>query len=195
LPEGLMFSLQSKYTVLLVRYKRSVTKEPDTFQDSTGVRIKLGRNFDPVYFVKMFTGSGNMTHTRPGTGHHVVQSICTPENLIAATDGNRMSELRIIAMQHMHRAGIAMESEVLHANHSSTHFGVVPRYGMSAQKMMFLSSDVLVSRGDALRVTCVYDSPQREGATLAGPNLVEEMCFSYILVSSAPLFFNRGHHL
>mmetsp|Transcript_50562 Transcript_50562/g.132948 ORF Transcript_50562/g.132948 Transcript_50562/m.132948 type:complete len:92 (-) Transcript_50562:149-424(-) len=85
----------------------------------------------------------------------------------------------------MHRAGIAIESEVLHANHSSTHFGVVPRYGTSPQKMMFFSSDVLVSRGDALRVTCVYDSPP-------SPNLDDDTCFNYFLVSSAPVVFNRG---
>jgi hypothetical protein len=198
LPDGFSLPIQTEYAMLAVHYKRSGAKGYDTFLDSTGIRIKFDRFLNSVQLFELGPRSPQMLAIPPKRRRHVVQSICAPECLSAAMDGIGAKEFRIIGLhQHMHLAGIAMKSEVLHPNGSSTPFGVFPRYNGSdheTNKMKLLSSDVVVSRGDALKVTCVYDSSQRARWTILGASFADEMCLSYILMTPAPLFLNSCWH-
>jgi len=194
LPDGIAFRILSKYALVQVHYKRPHTQQDGMFFDSTGVSINLGIAPQAAQLFEL--GPRDELSIPPRSSRHVVQSICAPDCLSDAMEENAATEFKIIAVQqHMHVAGIAVKSEVLHANGSSTPFGVFPSYNMSEQDMKLLSSEVVVSRGDALKVTCVYDSSQRARWTWNGISLADEMCFSYILMTQAPLYFSRCWHL
>jgi hypothetical protein len=201
LPEGFAFPFNTKYAMLQVHYKRMVATASDSFLDSTGLSFNWhwwpsGQDIKSVQFFELGPRLANMLSIPPRTNRHAVQSICAPQCLSAAMEGHGVQEFRIIAVQqHMHLTGIAMKSEVLHANGSSTPFGVFPSYNMSEQEMRLLPSDVIVSRGDALKVTCVYDSSQRTRWTFLGESLSDEMCFSYILMAPAVPNFNHCWHV
>jgi hypothetical protein len=61
--------------------------------------------------------------------------------------------------------------------------------------MTFLKSPVRVYRGDALQYTCLYDSRQRMGRTVLGIRLMDEMCFSYMVISPALESFTACWHV
>jgi len=193
LPKGVAFRLLSKYVLWQVHYKRHATPVDERFLDSTGVRINLDRDLQPAQLFELGPRTPYQLSIPPRSRRHVVQSICAPECLSDAMEANGVEEFRIIALaQHMHTAGIAIKSEVLHANGSSTPFGVDPSYNIT--HALFLPFDVVVSRGDALKVTCVYDTSQRARWTPNGISLTDEMCFSYIIIAQAPAFFHRCWH-
>ena len=136
-----------------------------------------------------------MLNIPPGKPRHVVQSICSLTCLTSAIEKSGEHELKIVGLQqHMHLTGIAMKTETLHANGWSTPLGVFSEYSMLHQSMEMLPEPVLIHPGDALQVTCVYDSSNRSRHTLLGTSLVNEMCFSYLLITPGVPGFTHCWH-
>ncbi|KAJ1631463.1 hypothetical protein T492DRAFT_55663 [Pavlovales sp. CCMP2436] len=62
-------------------------------------------------------------------------------------------------------------------------------------QMTFLKAPVRTHRGDALQYTCLTDSRKRMSRTVLGVLLMDEMCFSYMLISPALDSFTACWHV
>ncbi|CAK0833888.1 unnamed protein product [Prorocentrum cordatum] len=67
LPRGFAFPLPTKNAMLQVHYKRGEAKFSDTFLDSTGVRINLDRDLQPVHLFELGPRSAQMLSIPPKT--------------------------------------------------------------------------------------------------------------------------------
>jgi len=192
LPEGYMYTIDWRLTLLQVHYKMV---KAESLVDSTGVRVNFGEFLTTVQFFELGPREESMLSIPPRSERHVVQSVCSPDDVKAALERYALNEFKIIGvLQHMHLAGIAAKTEVLHPNGTSTAFGVMPEYDLHRQDMRPLPGGVVVSKGDALKVTCVYNTQRRAQKTRLGISLTDEMCFSYMLTTPRlPLFSNCWH--
>jgi peptidoglycan/LPS O-acetylase OafA/YrhL len=193
LPEGYMYPIESKYALLQVHYK-AVAKE--SIVDSTGVSLNFGRFLKTVQYFELGPRSGYMLTIPAKAERHAVQSVCSANELAAIMDQFALNEFKVIASQHhMHMAGIAAMSEVIHPNGTTTPFMVEQPYDMHKQDMKMLPQAVVVSRGDAVKVTCVYSTKDRAKKTTLGVSLTDEMCFNYMLTTPRFPLFNACWHM
>ena len=101
LPKGFVFPFNTNYGMLQVHYKRMVATASDSFHDSTGLSFNWlwgpsGRAVKSVQFFELGPRLANMLSIPPRTNRHAVQSICAPECLSVAMEGQGVQEFRII---------------------------------------------------------------------------------------------------
>jgi len=81
-----------------------------------------------------------------------------------------------------HLLGSQAVTELIHANGSVEHFGLVRNFSAYNAPVSFLPTPLHIRAGDALQVTCVYNSSARAHGTMPGVSLHDEMCFSYMIM-------------
>lgn len=194
-PEGYMYSLDSKYMKLTVHYKALHVRE--IVVDSTGVLTEFGRSLKTVQYLELGPKARKMLSIPPGLARYVVESLCSPDDMAAAMGRLSLNEIEVIgARAHMHLAGTAFKAEVLHSNGSSTPFAVHKVYNTDEdQRSRFLKRSIVVSKGDALKVTCVYNTQGRSHPTRLGFDINDEMCIGGILMSPRLPSFHACYHM
>ncbi len=84
---------------------------------------------------------------------------------------------------HMHRLGIKQRVEVDH-NGQPECFGNVPRWDFNWQQGYFYEGGPKIAGGgDMVRITCTYDSSDKNVPTMGGEGTEDEMCLALLYVS------------
>ncbi len=82
---------------------------------------------------------------------------------------------------HMHEYGKRFRTEILHADGSRTTVVDVDPFVFDDQRLYRMATPVPIRRGDAVRVTCVYDNPT-DTTVRFGERTEDEMCFDFPIV-------------
>ncbi|CAK1580485.1 unnamed protein product [Parnassius mnemosyne] len=168
----------NKYVMLEVHYNNPELK--NDWVDSSGIILHLTpnrRRFDAAimeigleYTDKMAIPGGQEAF--PLTGYCIPQ--CTgvglPENGIVVFGSQLHTHLTGIAVWTRHsRQGV--ELPVLNKDvHYSTHF----------QEIRILHRPVKILPGDFLETTCIYNTVDKQNATIGGHAITDEMCVNYM---------------
>jgi len=87
---------------------------------------------------------------------------------------------------HMHELGKQYELRHLGSNGEDSCLARIDRWDFHWQKMYWYRTPPILSAGDALRFTCVYDTSRENNPVLPGWGTKNEMCLSALLVAMPP---------
>ncbi|KAM6431277.1 dopamine beta-hydroxylase [Liasis olivaceus] len=168
----------SKYLRLEVHYHNPL--ELQGRRDSSGIRLhytaslrrydagimELGLVYTPVMAIP------------PGESHFSLTGYCTDKCTQLALPS---AGIHIFASQlHTHLAG---RSVVTTLSREGREWEIVNRdrhYSPHFQEIRMLKKVVSVYPGDVLRTTCMYNTEDRNEATVGGFGIMEEMCVNYV---------------
>ena len=88
---------------------------------------------------------------------------------------------------HMHQIGHSIKAEVLHRNKTIKHpfFGALDPYDFDLQSERVFDHPRQLDPGDWIRITCTYDSSDRDTVTEGGFSSSNEMCMGFFNVYPA----------
>ncbi|KAL4219011.1 hypothetical protein ACF0H5_021595 [Mactra antiquata] len=113
----------------------------------------------------------------PRTKSHVEVGHCYPE----CTERKWSKDLHItFALNHMHYLGQNMKIEHLRNGEVIHIITDEHNYDFDSPLMHIFKDPIVVSPGDEIRTTCVFDSTTRDVTTRAGAGYMEEMCYGFL---------------
>jgi hypothetical protein len=183
MPAGTGFMLP-KLSVLQVHVKHTALQGPPITVAAAraGLRLRLTGDVKPFQFFQLGPQFG-MLFVPPRAPRYQVSGVCAAKCFRKALLRLGIDHFEIIALaQHMHLLGSQAVTELIHKDGKAEGFGLVRDFNPNHAPVRFLERPLHVRAGDALQVTCIYNSTARAHATMVGPTLMDEMCFSYLIM-------------
>ncbi|MCA9687085.1 MAG: monooxygenase, partial [Myxococcales bacterium] len=84
---------------------------------------------------------------------------------------------------HMHLFGQRGRVEVRHADSSASCLADVPRWDFNWQGAFWYQTPIDLEPNQPMRLSCTYDSMERDGTTYWGDSTQDEMCLSFFYVT------------
>ena len=211
LPQGTALSFKGNLMLLQVHYylhergrSHKLREDGHIALDSVPASFELVRVQSPgtsqmelAHFFEVGPRFPTMLNVPPRQERYVVTSACAPACVKAALVRSPSRRFKVYAVRHhMHKLGVSMTTDILHANGSSTRVWTSQDWQpFQALPFHMFDTPIELQTGDAIVARCVYNSMDRSNATYLGSGLLDEMCFSYLLTTHIPDFTNCWHLL
>ncbi|KAJ1621183.1 PHM/PNGase F domain-containing protein [Pavlovales sp. CCMP2436] len=184
MPPGTGFILP-RLAILQVHVKHpSLDGEPiEVAASLSGLRLRLSApDVKPFQYFQLGPHFG-MLSVPPRAPRYKVGAVCAESCIRQALRQAKVEFFEVIAIrQHMHLLGSAAVTELIHADGSTENYGLVRNFSAYNTPISFLPTPLYIRAGDALQVTCVYNSSARAHATMLGVSMHDEMCFSFMIM-------------
>jgi hypothetical protein len=84
---------------------------------------------------------------------------------------------------HMHRLGVSLSAQIVHADGTTTCLTETPRWDFSWQELYFFKRPIYVSSTDRVEIRCAYDTSSRSEEVHWGEGTDDEMCLLALYVT------------